>query len=111
MLYYNPFLTMTLPEPTTELFRAVSLIDQIRNAMDTGIVMESVPVAIAFDEEVDGYDPQSNIREGRLELYEQTICNLGRGVKPDPRDAIAGTPAPPVPDVPSFPDANAEAPK
>lgn len=99
---------MASVEPTTHCFRAISLTDQIRNAMDTGLVIESVPVAIAFDEDVDGYDPQSNIREGRLELYEQAIVNLGRGVKPDPRDAIAGAPAP---DVPVVPEAPAEAPK
>ena len=108
MLYFNPFVDMAPVEPTTHCFRAISLTDQIRNAMDTGLVIESVPVAIAFDEDVDSYDPQSNIREGRLELYEQAIVNLGRGVKPDPRDAIAGSP---TPEIPVVPEAPAEAPK
>lgn len=70
MIEFNAFQDMNLIPGTTVPFKAVSLRDQIRNAMDTGVVMESVPVSVAYDEDVDDYDPLSDIRCSRLDAFE-----------------------------------------
>lgn len=85
--------TIQVPEPTTQFFKAVSLRDQIRNAMDSGVVVETIPISVAYDEEPTDYDPWSNIRESRLEMFE-----LGSMQAAERKAASVPTPVAPVPE-------------
>lgn len=60
-------------EGAPEFFPAISLRDQIRTSIETGLVGDTVPTNSAFDDLSSDYDPVSNIRESRLDQFEQVL--------------------------------------
>lgn len=56
-------------------FPCESLSDRIFKLLSTGIVEESVPITSAFDDNEGAFDPDSDIRSGRMEKYQAALDN------------------------------------
>lgn len=68
-------MSRTVYECTSELFPVISLRDRIRIARETGIVEEAIAVPSSYDEGFDDYDPSTNIRESKLEMFESALSS------------------------------------
>jgi hypothetical protein len=60
-----------------DCFVCSSLQDQLNYFRDTGVIPQSVPIALGEDEDASVYDPQSDIRTDRLDMAESAIVNAG----------------------------------
>lgn len=56
-------------------FPCESLSDRIFKLLSTGIVEESVPITSAFDDNEGAFDPDSDIRSGRMDKYQTALDN------------------------------------